>query len=235
MDKDKKRRILGTRVIRKDSTTEDIQNSTQNSDGQRKQRSAPFSAESIQQPTMADKKPMHNAPKPAQEHPKHSPVLHAIKSAKDNHHKDRQNNHRNDHRDHHNNHQDNKSSHDKREVSKPIPPAGENIRIIPLGGVEEVGRNMMAIEYKDEIIVIDGGFGFTDEDTPGVDYILPNTRYLEERKDKIKAILITHGHLDHIGGLPYIMPRIGNPPLYTRNLTALMIKKDKPNFRLLQK
>lgn len=118
----------------------------------------------------------------------------------------------------------------RKEVDKAIPPAGDNIRIIPLGGVEEIGKNMTMIEYKDDIIVIDAGFAFKDEDTPGIDYILPNTKYLEDRKDKVRAIIITHGHLDHTGGIPYIMPRIGNPPLYTRNLTALMIKKRQAEF-----
>ena len=105
-----------------------------------------------------------------------------------------------------------------------------NIRIIPLGGVEKIGTNMTAIEIGNDIIVMDAGFGFSDEGTPGVDYILPNTKYLEERKSRIKAIIITHGHLDHIGGIPYIMDRIGNPPMYTRNLTALMIKKRQTEF-----
>ncbi len=116
---------------------------------------------------------------------------------------------------------------------KVIPGPGDAIRIIPLGGVEEVGKNMTAIEYKDDIIVIDIGFGFTDESTPGIDYVLPNTKYLEERKDKIRGVIITHGHLDHVGGIPYIMPRIGNPPLYTRNLTSLMIKKRQAEFPLV--
>ncbi|MDO8564536.1 MAG: ribonuclease J, partial [bacterium] len=74
------------------------------------------------------------------------------------------------------------------------------------------------------------GLQFNDAKTPGIDFILPNTRYLEERKDRVKAVLITHGHLDHIGGIPYLMNRIGNPPLYTRNLTALMIKKRQEEF-----
>ncbi len=111
-----------------------------------------------------------------------------------------------------------------------IPGAGDNIRIIPLGGVEEIGKNMTAIEYKNDIIVIDMGFAFKDDDTPGVDYILPNTAYLEERKDKIRGVFITHGHLDHIGGIPYIMNRIGNPPLYTRALTSIMINKRQEEF-----
>ncbi len=112
-----------------------------------------------------------------------------------------------------------------------IPKLAEgNIRIVPLGGVEEIGRNMMAIEYGEDIIVVDCGIQFTDDETPGVDYILPNTKYLEERKDRIRALVITHGHLDHIGGIPYIIGRIGNPPIYTREFGALLIKKRQEEF-----
>jgi len=108
--------------------------------------------------------------------------------------------------------------------------APDAIRIVPLGGVEEIGRNMTAIEYGDDIIVIDIGFQFKDENTPGIDYILPNTKYLEERRSKVKAVIITHGHLDHIGGIPYIMPRIGNPPMYTRLLTSVLVQKRQEEF-----
>lgn len=111
-----------------------------------------------------------------------------------------------------------------------LPPAGDAVRVIPLGGVEEIGRNMTAIEYKDDIIVIDAGFQFKEDNTPGVDYILPNTQYLEENKDKIRGMLVSHGHLDHIGGIPFIMDRIGNPKIYTRNLTSIMIKKRQTEF-----
>lgn len=111
-----------------------------------------------------------------------------------------------------------------------IPPLGDNIRIIPLGGVEEIGKNMTVIEYGEDIVVIDMGFQFKEEDTPGVDYILPNFKYLEDRKDRVRGVIITHGHLDHIGAIPYIMDRIGNPPIYTRNLTAIMINKRQEEF-----
>jgi ribonuclease J len=112
-----------------------------------------------------------------------------------------------------------------------VPPlASDSIRIIPLGGVEEIGKNCTMIEVGDDIIVIDIGFQFKDENTPGIDYILPNTKYVEERKDKVRAVIITHGHLDHIGAIPFVMPRIGNPPIYTRLLTSVMIKKRQEEF-----
>lgn len=110
------------------------------------------------------------------------------------------------------------------------PPKSGNIRIIPLGGVEEVGRNMTVIETEHDIIIMDMGVQFSEESTPGVDFILPNTAYLEERKSKIRGVVITHGHLDHIGAIPYIMSRIGNPPIYSRNFTNLMISKRQEEF-----
>lgn len=118
-------------------------------------------------------------------------------------------------------------------VKKPhdiIPVLGDSIRIITLGGVEEIGRNMIVVEFGEDIIVIDAGIKFTDHETPGVDYILPNTKYLEERKDRIRAIVITHGHLDHIGSIPYIIDRLGNPPIYTREFGALLIQKRQIEF-----
>ena len=111
-----------------------------------------------------------------------------------------------------------------------IPPLGDSIRIIPLGGVEEIGRNMTVIEFGEDIIVCDAGIKFTDDETPGIDYILPNTKYLEERKDKIRALVITHGHLDHIGAIPYLIDRLGNPPIYTREFGAMMIQKRQVEF-----
>lgn len=120
--------------------------------------------------------------------------------------------------------------HTVRKTEDVIPPIGDNIRIIPLGGVEEVGRNMTMIEYKDDIIVIDIGFQFKDEDTPGIDYILPNTKYLEDNQHKIRGLFITHGHLDHIGGLPFLIDRIGYPKIYTRQFGAIMIQKRQDEF-----
>ncbi len=124
----------------------------------------------------------------------------------------------------------------KRENNIVPPLHPEGVRIIPLGGVEEVGRNMTIIETPDDMFVIDAGFQFVGEsDAPGIDYVLPNITYIEERKDKLRALIITHGHLDHIGGIPFILNRIGNPPIYTRNLTAIMIKKRQEEFPHLPK
>ena len=125
----------------------------------------------------------------------------------------------------------------RREASGgPIPPlAPDTVRIVPLGGVEEVGKNMTAIEYKDSILIIDIGFQIAGDETPGVDYLIPDSTYVEERKHKIKGVIVTHGHLDHIGGIPYVMDRIGNPPIYTSLLTAVMIKKRQEEFPHLPK
>ena len=130
-------------------------------------------------------------------------------------------------------HERSKEARDRGALKKtaPIPPLkDDSIRVICLGGVEEIGRNMTLIEFRNDIVVIDMGLQFNDAKTPGIDFILPNTKYLEERKHKIRAVFITHGHLDHIGGVPYLMERIGNPPMYTRNLTALMIRKRQEEF-----
>ena len=104
------------------------------------------------------------------------------------------------------------------------------LKIIPLGGLEEIGRNMMVLEYKDEIIVIDMGLQFPEEDMPGIDYIIPNTSYLKDKRDKIKGVIITHGHYDHIGAIPHSIGRLGNPTIYTTPLTRGIILKRQDDF-----
>ncbi len=99
------------------------------------------------------------------------------------------------------------------------------LRVMALGGLEEVGRNMMLIEYNKEIIIVDMGLQFPEEGMHGIDYIIPNTKYLENKTDWIKGVIITHGHMDHIGGIPHIMGAIGNPPMFTGKLTAGLIKR----------
>lgn len=108
-----------------------------------------------------------------------------------------------------------------------------NLRIIPMGGVEEVGENMTVFEYGDDLLIIDMGLAFPDENMPGVDYIIPDTKWLEENRRKIRGVIITHGHLDHTGGIPYILPKLGDPPVYTMPLTAGFVKKRLEEFGLL--
>ncbi len=115
----------------------------------------------------------------------------------------------------------------------PDPAGPDTLRIVPLGGIEEVGRNMVAIEVgaTGDIFVMDAGFQFVSEDSgPGVDYLLPNTKYLEKNKDRVKGVIITHGHLDHIGGIPFVMPRFGTPPIYTQSLTSVMIQRRQEEY-----
>ena len=104
------------------------------------------------------------------------------------------------------------------------------VKFAALGGLEEIGRNMMFFEYGDEIVLIDAGLQFPEETTPGIDFIIPNVSYLESKKKNIKALIITHGHLDHIGAVPYIMEKIGNPPIYTTMLNKEMLKRRQEEF-----
>lgn len=132
-----------------------------------------------------------------------------------------------------------KNRSDESEASSPVEKIPtldpQVIRLIPLGGVEEIGKNLTVMETADDIVIVDMGLAFPGEEAPGVDYIIPDTTYLEQRKNKIRGVIITHGHLDHIGGIPYIMDKIGNPPLYTSLLTAVMIKKRQEEFPHLPK
>lgn len=126
-------------------------------------------------------------------------------------------------------------SPDARSTSLPPVKKG-HVRILPLGGTEEVGKNMTAVETYDDLFVFDAGFQFvSEEEIPGIDYIIPNITYLEERKDKIRGLLITHGHLDHIGGIPFMIEQLGYPPIYTTNLTELLIRKRNEEFPELKK
>ncbi|MBU1348851.1 ribonuclease J, partial [Patescibacteria group bacterium] len=107
----------------------------------------------------------------------------------------------------------------------------DRLRIMVLGGNEEVGRNCTLLEYGKDIVIIDMGLQFPDEDMPGVDYIIPNTDYLKGKEKNIRGVIITHGHMDHIGGIPHAMPRIGNPPIYATDLTGAIIKKRQEDHR----
>ncbi len=114
-----------------------------------------------------------------------------------------------------------------------LPPEfNDKLKIIPLGGLEEVGRNMMVIEYEDDIVIIDMGFQFPEENTPGINYIIPNIKYLQGKEKNIRGVIITHGHNDHMGAIPHLIGKLGNPPIYTAPLSAALIQKRHEEFAL---
>jgi len=119
--------------------------------------------------------------------------------------------------------------------------ARQKLRIIPLGGLGEIGKNMMAIEYANDIIIIDSGLMFPKEDMLGVDLVIPDITYLLERRQKLRGIVITHGHEDHIGALPYVLPQL-DLPVYATKLTLGLISvklkehkySEKANLKTIQ-
>jgi ribonuclease J len=120
----------------------------------------------------------------------------------------------------------------RRVESPSLPLRDDNVlRVIPIGGFDETGaRNCMAIEYKRDIIIVDAGLMFPEEDMPGIDYIIPDISMLRGRERDIRGVFITHAHLDHMGALPHILPRIGNPPVYSSLFTSKLIQKKHLDF-----
>ncbi|MDD4901437.1 MAG: ribonuclease J [Patescibacteria group bacterium] len=114
-------------------------------------------------------------------------------------------------------------------TAAPVHPDSK-LKIMVLGGLEEVGRNMTVFQYDKEIIIVDMGLQFPEEDMPGIDYIIPNVGYLEDKTEMIKGVIITHGHYDHIGGIPHLMGKLGNPPMFMGKLTAGIVKKRAEEF-----
>jgi ribonuclease J len=110
-----------------------------------------------------------------------------------------------------------------------------DLKIVPLGGLEEVGRNMTVFEYGEDIIIVDVGLQFPEEDMPGIDYIIPNISYLEGKEKNIRGVIITHAHYDHIGAIPHILPKLGNPTIYTTELSRGIILKRQDDFPGLPK
>lgn len=105
------------------------------------------------------------------------------------------------------------------------------IRIIPLGGLNEIGKNMTVVEYENDMIVIDCGVSFPDEDMPGIDLVIPDITYLENNIEKLRGIVLTHGHEDHIGAIPYVLRSI-NPPIYGTRLTLGIIENKLMEHKL---
>lgn len=105
------------------------------------------------------------------------------------------------------------------------------LKIIPLGGLDKIGKNLMALEYENDIIIMDVGLMFPGPDMPGIDYVIPDITYLEKNKHKIRGHLITHAHLDHIGGIPFILPKIP-APIYGANFTIKFIERQLKEYRL---
>ena len=110
----------------------------------------------------------------------------------------------------------------------------EKLKIISLGGLNEIGKNMTVYEYGGDIIVIDVGMGFPDDDMYGIDVVIPDFSYLIKNKDRIRGIFLTHGHEDHIGSIPYLLRDI-NVPIYATRMTAGLVKLKLEEHRLLNK
>lgn len=110
-------------------------------------------------------------------------------------------------------------------------PKKNKLRIIPLGGLQEIGKNITVVEYKNDIIVVDCGLTFPDEDMPGIDIVIPDTTYLEKNADRVRGIVLTHGHEDHIGALPYVLKKI-SVPVYGTRLTLGLLEAKLKEHRL---
>ena len=113
----------------------------------------------------------------------------------------------------------------------PVSAGDSNLKIYPLGGQEEVGRNCTVFEYDNDIIILDMGLQFSDEDMPGIDYIVPNVSSLRGKERNIRGVIFSHGHLDHIGAAPILLEQLGNPPIIGRKLTLAMVKHRQEDYK----
>lgn len=117
-----------------------------------------------------------------------------------------------------------------RTINRARPAGPDELRFVPLGGFEEIGRNCSYFEYKDEIFIIDVGIQFPEEETPGIDFIIPNIAGLEAKKKNIRGIILTHGHYDHIAAIHYLIEKLGNPIIYTAPFTKAIVEKRHEEF-----
>lgn len=108
----------------------------------------------------------------------------------------------------------------------------DNLKIIPLGGLDEIGKNITVFEYGNDIVLVDCGLEFPEDDMLGVDLVIPDVTYLEKNKDKIRGLVVTHGHEDHIGAIPYVLQKV-NMPIYATRLTIGLIKNKLEEHKLL--
>ena len=120
-------------------------------------------------------------------------------------------------------------SQSNQEIKQP-PRNPDAMHLLPLGGLEEIGRNSAAVEYKDSIVIIDIGLMFPTENMHGIDYIIPDISPLYGKEKKIKGVIITHAHYDHFGGAPHILPKLGNPPVYGSEFTTRIFQKRQAEF-----
>ena len=117
-------------------------------------------------------------------------------------------------------------------MSKKVKTGNERVRIVPLGGLEQIGMNITAFETEESIIVVDCGLAFPEDDMLGVDLVIPDITYLQDNRDKVKGFVITHGHEDHIGALPYVLKEL-NVPIYATNLTMAIIENKLKEHNLM--
>ena len=106
------------------------------------------------------------------------------------------------------------------------------LKVIPLGGLEQIGLNITAFEYEDSIIVVDCGLSFPEDEMLGIDLVIPDITYLKDNSDKVKGFIITHGHEDHIGALPYVLKEL-NVPIYATKLTMGIIENKLTEHELM--